>query len=277
MMKMHFAAAAAALLLCSTAAQAQTSPTIQVFTSVAPNAYGSPSYAGYVANAIGALHDGDSSRGVSGSPTYYSQTSNVRADQVIVTGFPSWMGKADPGTAFGSAYASELGNRMLFGVKIDGNGTQFSIDQLSFTMSSDDPYNGLGYTYAQGSYGYSNDYEGVLKGADGMLWTADDIFVTSGSASMLVDGLVGRGSGNSYAAYCPGCSVADQQAAINAAAAGPSYNFSGAYSLNGATGSGTFHVAAVPEPASWALMLGGFGLVGGAMRRRSAATFAQTA
>lgn len=28
--------------------------------------------------------------------------------------------------------------------------------------------------------------------------------------------------------------------------------------------------AAVPEPASWAMMLGGFGLVGGAMRRRKA-------
>jgi hypothetical protein len=27
----------------------------------------------------------------------------------------------------------------------------------------------------------------------------------------------------------------------------------------------------VPEPASWAMMLGGFGLVGGAMRRRKAA------
>ena len=34
--------------------------------------------------------------------------------------------------------------------------------------------------------------------------------------------------------------------------------------------------AAVPEPASWALMLGGFGAIGGAMRsrRRSAASFA---
>jgi hypothetical protein len=30
--------------------------------------------------------------------------------------------------------------------------------------------------------------------------------------------------------------------------------------------------AAVPEPASWALMIGGFGLVGGAMRRRAKAT-----
>jgi hypothetical protein len=29
-------------------------------------------------------------------------------------------------------------------------------------------------------------------------------------------------------------------------------------------------VAAVPEPASWAMMISGFGLVGGAMRRRPA-------
>jgi PEP-CTERM motif len=29
-------------------------------------------------------------------------------------------------------------------------------------------------------------------------------------------------------------------------------------------------LAAVPEPASWALMIGGFGLVGFAMRRRKA-------
>jgi hypothetical protein len=196
------------------------------------------------------------------------QTSNVRADQVIVTGFASWLGQADPASAFGAAYASELGNRMTFGVKIDGNGTQFSIDQLGFTAASDDAANGLGFSFTTGAYAYSNDYEGVLKGADGLLWTADDLFVTSGLASQLVDGLVGRGSGSSYAAYCTACSVADQQSAINAAASGPSYNFTGTYSLNGAIGSGTFHVDAVPEPASWALMLGGFGLVGAAMRSR---------
>ena len=34
-------------------------------------------------------------------------------------------------------------------------------------------------------------------------------------------------------------------------------------------GQATFITAAVPEPASWALMIGGFGLVGGAMRRRT--------
>jgi len=34
-------------------------------------------------------------------------------------------------------------------------------------------------------------------------------------------------------------------------------------------GPGEHSTAAVPEPASWAMMVGGFGLVGGAMRRRS--------
>jgi hypothetical protein len=32
----------------------------------------------------------------------------------------------------------------------------------------------------------------------------------------------------------------------------------------------TFDTSGVPEPASWAMMVGGFGLVGGAMRRRAA-------
>jgi hypothetical protein len=53
-------------------------------------------------------------------------------------------------------------------------------------------------------------------------------------------------------------------------------------SWNAVTGSGVQFdnitlddvTAAVPEPASWAMMLGGFGLVGGAMRQRKRATLA---
>ena len=41
--------------------------------------------------------------------------------------------------------------------------------------------------------------------------------------------------------------------------------FNAAFTLDGAT---------VPEPASWTLMLGGFLIVGGAMRRRNLATVA---
>jgi hypothetical protein len=42
----------------------------------------------------------------------------------------------------------------------------------------------------------------------------------------------------------------------------------GTSGANGAF-SGTISLAAVPEPATWALMLGGFGLVGTAIRRRA--------
>jgi len=53
----------------------------------------------------------------------------------------------------------------------------------------------------------------------------------------------------------------------NALVAGPSYECNncglGRYVVSGAAVSG-----AVPEPASWALMLGGFGAIGGAMRSR---------
>jgi len=52
----------------------------------------------------------------------------------------------------------------------------------------------------------------------------------------------------------------------------------GATLLNSAGGPDTFAVvnlnrtAAVPEPASWAMMVGGFGLIGGAIRRRRTAS-----
>ena len=39
----------------------------------------------------------------------------------------------------------------------------------------------------------------------------------------------------------------------------------------------SFTAGAVPEPASWALMIGGFGIVGAAMRRRAATTTAAIA
>ena len=54
-------------------------------------------------------------------------------------------------------------------------------------------------------------------------------------------------------------------------------NVSGtSYNLNDNAGYQLLSNGAVPEPASWALMVGGFGLVGGALRsrRRTAVTFA---
>ncbi|HTS25684.1 MAG TPA: hypothetical protein VMH81_07410 [Bryobacteraceae bacterium] len=225
--------------------------TIIVFPSVAPNAYGSPSYADYVSNATTALENGLASYGTPGTPSYYQQTPVLETSDMIVTGFPSWEGQADPGTVFGPAYANELGNRPLFGVVITGDGQKISIDQLSFTAFSNDPGNLLGFSFAQGSYTYSSNYVGIINGPGG------PTYVTSGPSSQLVDEIVGRGSGNADAAYCTGCTIAGQQAAINALL--PDFvgmtRFTGTYTYGDglAAGSGTFDIA--PEPRTGFLVL----------------------
>lgn len=272
-MKHYMAAALAATALVALAGTAQAA-SIVVTPSIAPNAFGSPSYAQYVTNAVGALYAGQSSAGDPSLPSYYSAQSNVTTAQVIVTGFPSWMGQADPGTVFGPAFANELGNRMLFGLSINGNGTQFALANLSFSANSTDPFDGLGFSFSAGSYNYSASYEGVLKGDDGLLGTGDDVFITSGPNTQLVDALYGRGSGNSFAAYCDSCTIAQQQAAIDDVASypGSDFKFTGTYTLGADTGSGTFNISAVPEPATWAMFLLGFGAIGFAMRRKPASS-----
>jgi hypothetical protein len=241
---------------------------INVVPWLAPNGFGSPSWSQAQTNAVQGMMNGGVATGT--GPSAFVPQSNPTAAQGIVTGFPSWLGQADPGTVFGPAYASELGNRMTFGLGIVGSGgTQFSISQLSFNAVSSDPGNGLGFGYAAGGYDYSTSYVGVQYGADGVLGGVDDTFITGGLNTQLVNAVFGRGSGNSYDAYCPGCTLAQQQAALDAVTPNYDFTYTGTYSLAGATGSGTFQVAgAVPEPGTWAMMILGFAGIGFMSYRR---------
>jgi hypothetical protein len=226
---------------------------ITVTPSVAPNAFGSPNFSTYVSNAVHALENGLSSYGDPTSPSYYQALSNgaqVTADQVLVSGFPSWLGTADPGTAFGPAYANELGNRLHFGLTILGNGLQFSISQLSFTATSSDASNALGFTFSTGSYNYGSDYVGVIYGAGGAGDVADYTYVTSGANTQLVDAVFGRGSGNAFDVYMADPGVTTQDKLDNALAGIPDLTFTGTYTLGNATGSAFVNVAAVPEPSA---------------------------
>src|ERR1039458_10495284 len=81
----------------------------------------------------------------------YTQTTNFTADQTIVTGFPSWMGQADPGSVFGAAYANELGNRMHFGFDMVATGGEtFSANNVSFSSTSS-PGGGLDRSFGAGT------------------------------------------------------------------------------------------------------------------------------
>lgn len=279
---------AAAALACGSTAMAQTGPTIKVTPYLAVNAFGSPSYAAEISNQNSALYKGQSSAGTAGTPSYYQAQSNIFTTDLLVTNFASYRGSADPAATYGSAYANELGTRGAFGVFVNGNGTQFSISQLSFSAVgtgnagaltaygnySDTHY--LDFANPTGSYNYGNGYEGILVGNDGILGTSDDVFVTSGANTQMVDALVGRGSANAYSVLCGtdpdadfGPCGAGNQSYIDEAAAGFPFpgTYTGTYSLGGVSGSGSFSVTTAPEPATWAMMLVGFGMVGVGLRR----------
>jgi hypothetical protein len=264
--------AAAAVTSAAGAAQAVT---ITVTPTLAPNAFGSSSFAPWAGNAFTALYNGQSSAGAPGTPSYFQAQSNVQAKDLVVTNFSAWMGQAEPGGAF----AGESGNRGHFGLSILGDGQQFSISQLSFSATSTDPGDllGLGFAFPIGDYDYTGNYVGVLAGDDGIVGTGDDTFITSGLNTQLVDALFSRGSGNAVEGLCgPACTPAQEQAAIDAAVGkfgGQPFKFTGTYQLHGegdailAEGSGTFNVG-IPEPSTWALSIVGFGFVGAALRRR---------
>jgi hypothetical protein len=271
--KLFLAACAVALAV---AGAAQASVQITVTPTLAPNAFGSPSFAGWTANELAALYTGQSSMGPAGTPTFYQAQSNVTGQQGIVTGFSSWMGQANSG----GAYAGEAGNRYTFGVTVIGSGReQFSISELGFVAASNDAGDVLGFSYDPGpitGFDYSTSYMGVLYGADGKLGGGDDSFITGGADTQLVDAIIGRGAGNSLPAYCTGCTTAQEQQAIAAAANVPGLTqFTGTYyldSTSGFSGSGTFNIAsAAPEPTSWVILIAGLGGVGAAVRRRRAA------
>jgi len=234
-------------------------PVIEVTPWSAPNGYGSPSFPGAVANEIYALEHGLPAYGDPSSPTYFQTApANLSISDNMVTGYASWKGDANPGTTFGPAFAGEYGNRLHFGLLVLGNGNQISISQLGFTMDSNDPDNSLDWTYATGVYQYSQDYQGWKFGDDGLPNTADDVFITAGSNTQMVDAIVGRGSGNAWDNYLtdPGATPQDKlNNAIAGVYQGP-FQFTGTYTLQWgnsqqvATGSGsvTFNAESpVPE------------------------------
>ncbi len=171
--------------------------TIAVHASSAPNAYGSPSWAGYVANALYALENDLSSQGDrSTDPTGYERApAEVPGSEIAVTSFRSWRGEVEPAAPFDN----EHGNRMHFGLHAYGDGsTQFTLEDLTFEIASSDPWNSLSFVGDFIGYGYSSTRYGIDWGPNRVKGGGDDVVYTSGNGTTLVDEIVYVGVGNAW-------------------------------------------------------------------------------
>lgn len=212
------------------------------------------------ANAIQGMLTGVSSYGTPNTPEYYQATSgSVSAKELIYCmSFGCWDGVADPTAVFGQNFAGQAGNLLHYGAIIQGNGSTISPSFLTFSATStgSSPI-GEGVSFL----GFSPTVEGINYGADGYLGASTNTFVTSGSS--LVDAIVLGGVGLADGvASCSLCTTtAQQQNALDMAAAGIYGTVTGTYLYNsqpiGAMSTQLVQPATVqvPEPPSLLLLV----------------------
>jgi hypothetical protein len=149
----------------------------------------------------------------------------------------------------------------------------------------------LGATPASAAL-YNFSFSGSGQSGSGILTTASSSTIKFGETAFAITGISGMlngsaitglsgflGSDNYY--FTTGTSFVDGSGVGFTTAAGTSASLyyqstASSYRITTVSPFATAFVtatssavAAVPEPASWAMMIAGFGLVGGAMRRRS--------
>lgn len=247
--------------------------TIEVHASSAPNAYGSPSWSGYVANALYGLENGLSSYGDrSTDPTGYSRApEKVGPGEIAVTSFHSWRGEVNPAAPFNNEY----GNRMHFGLHAYGDGnTQFMLQSLAFEMHSSDPGDSLAFAGDFVGYGYSSTRYGIDWGPDRAKGGGDDTVYNAGNGATLVDEIVYVGVGNAWwpgggdpnpanPAGGPQAAMDDYFAWVGSEAP---ITVTTTYTIDGYTGSDSVNV--VPVPGAVLLGMLGLGVAGLKLRRR---------
>lgn len=157
----------------------------------APDGSSSPSWDGYVTNAITALPAGAPTVGDrSIDPTAYEAVVGpVTPYEMIYTEYNSWQASADPFQTWQDlppAFAAEQGNRIHFGLHLAADGTSdFALSELSWALDSNDETD---YFDQQGTFAdasYSPTRVGTNYGPDGLPGGGDDIVYDNGEAGNL--------------------------------------------------------------------------------------------
>src|ERR1017187_4227643 len=224
------------------AMSANAAVTIAVDATMAPNAYGSPSYDAWAANGIYAAENGLTSYGAAGPAQFNVTTGPLPVAANFVTGFNSWLGQA-PGP-----YAGEYGNRASFVAVINGNGGSISMNNFGITMASSDAGNALGVSWPNnsilpGDWTYDAGDIGLIF-SNGHDISGGYTVVNSGDPGQLVNEIISIGAGNAYEGYLgdiPGNPSATGQQVIDYDLAGlPGYQFTGTFEYGADSGSATF-------------------------------------
>lgn len=213
-MKRLTALSIAAAMVCTSAISEASIIRFDTVPSYAPNAFGSPSWSGYVSNAHTALM-GDPATNLGDrttDPTAFElvDSANPTAPEIevdpkemIATSFNSWRGTAPP---VGAAFANELGNRIQFGfaLETDGNGqidiANLEIEWTKHWMNNDADMltsSIILNPLTQGNFSadaYTSETIGVRYGANGAPGGGDDTILTSGTG--LVDAIYSVGVGD---------------------------------------------------------------------------------
>lgn len=259
--KLEFLFGALSVLLVVTAA-GQAAPIVTVTPSLGPDylpAPGSPSYAGFSANALTALEAGANSQGTPNTPQFFNRVTNIHPKDVLVGVAPSWRGEANPAAPFDN----EIGTVLYFGLHIVSD-SYFSMWAVTYSENAF----GVPYSFAFNGESY-DDYAGDMVGidyVDGIKGNGNDITYTTGPGSVNINELIFVGIGFSFdASGYPGT----PQEQLDGAAADvpiPGTIRGGYFLVNGGVSYGFAEVTTVPEPATILLSLAG--LAGLAMFRR---------
>lgn len=191
--------------------------------SVAPvsDSGGTPGWASYLDNMkTAATPTGFVNAGDPSTPGYFEVSNGiVPLSHVTVTGFPgsstvtprrfkSWRGVANPGTAFGAAFANEYGSRLHSPLLVVSNGGPFTMTSLERKVYSEYKQPG-GSPWQSASAPLPNTLPDLTSfsaarigvtsfGGNGVLGGGDDTYITTGSMAstpLLAFITTGPGSG----------------------------------------------------------------------------------